>query len=132
MADPWLTIIGIGEDGMAGLSPGVVDGKFALTLEVYEAATNTPCMDWFSMAPKGFALSLENINSGATAEAHRDESLPRSRGCPVTYWLTAVYAPLDARELTQAVAIVSTFPRGFEGPDRRFIAVPLGQAADGL
>lgn len=119
--------------GLAGLSPGVVDGKFELLLESFEAPTNTPCVDWFGMTPLGFALTLRNINDGGAAvEAHRDDSLPRSRGCPVAYWLSAVYAPLDARDLGQAVAIVSSFPRGFEGPDRRFLAVPLGQAANGL
>jgi hypothetical protein len=28
--------------------------------------------------------------------------------------------------LDSAVAIVSVYPHGFEGPDRRFIAVPIG------
>lgn len=118
--------------GLSGLAPGVVDGKFELVLDQFEAATNTPCKDWFGMAPFGYALTLRNLLTDAAAEAHRDDSLPRSRGCPTSYWLSAVYAPLDARDLTQAVAIISSFPRGFEGPDRRFIAVPLGQAAHGL
>lgn len=56
---------------------------------------------------------------------HRDEVLPKSRGCVLDYRLYAVVIPgLDAPQGT-GVAVVSTYPGGFEGPDRRFLAVPF-------
>ena len=43
------------------------------------------------------------------------------------YRIYAVVMPADFGGLQNAgVAIISTYPFGFEGPDRRFIAVPLG------
>jgi hypothetical protein len=34
--------------------------------------------------------------------------------------------PFQGTTLSNAVAIISVYPGGFEGPDRRFLAVPLG------
>jgi predicted secreted protein len=49
--------------------------------------------------------------------------LPKSRGCPVDYRLYAVVAPFQ--QLAPRIAFVSLYRYGFEGPDRRFLAVPL-------
>jgi hypothetical protein len=34
--------------------------------------------------------------------------------------------PFMSPSIADAVAIISVYPGGFEGPDRRFLAVPLG------
>jgi predicted secreted protein len=49
--------------------------------------------------------------------------LPKSRGCPTDYRLYAVVAPFQQAE--PRIALISSYPFGFEGPDRRFLAVPL-------
>ena len=71
----------------------------------------------------GFSLSLDG------EEIHADGAkLPKSRGCPMGYRLYAVVRPADWSGVEGGtVAIVSSYPFGFEGPNRRFIAVPLGQ-----
>ena len=79
----------------------------------------------------GFALTL-TVNGNAS-EVYRDTAVPESRGCPQDYRLYAVVTPYEslvsfAPDLTPGmVAIVSVYSMGFDGPDRRFIAVPIGK-----
>jgi predicted secreted protein len=96
-----------------------------LTLTQFEASASSPCAEWFGAEPLGFALHL----SGETGsrELHRDTSLPQSRGCPLDYRLYGVVLPFGAADVDHGVAIVSVYPGGFEGPDRRFVAVPLAR-----
>jgi hypothetical protein len=55
--------------------------------------------------------------------------LPSSRGCTLDYRIYAVVEPygeyyginFNARR----VAIIASYPFGFEGVDRRFLAVPI-------
>lgn len=72
----------------------------------------------------GFALSLDGV------EIARDSGrLPASRGCPLDYRVHAVVQAPDwlFGEPAMRVAIIAVYPFGFEGPDRRFLAVPLGR-----
>jgi predicted secreted protein len=79
----------------------------------------------------GFSLTL-TVN-GKAREVYRDTALPESRGCPRGYRLYAVIAQFEnlvhlAPDITPGmIAIVSVYSMGFEGPDRRFIAVPIGK-----
>lgn len=94
-----------------------------LTLDTFPLESMAmPCGDYTEEATVGFALLRDGI------ELHRDTSLPRSRGCALGYKLYAVTAPAFFDPPDPAmVAIISVYPLGFEGPDRRFIAVPLGK-----
>jgi predicted secreted protein len=59
-------------------------------------------------------------------EVHRDQSIPSSRGCPLRYSLSDAIAFVSANGRVQRlVALVNVFSFGFEGADRRFIAVPV-------
>ena len=109
--------------GVPGYSaPKTVQNGITVKLETFEAPSAEPCGDYTDRPVLGFALSF----TGETWETvHRDERIPKSRGCPLDYSIFAVVAPMDAQELGQAVAIVSVYSLGFEGEDRRFIAVPL-------
>lgn len=111
--------------GMPSYGVGTVEGDYRLALTTYPVTSASPCQEWFSYDPLGFALTV--AEAGETADLHRDKSLPESRGCPQTYRLFSVVVPFEAQDLTSGVAIISVYPGGFEGPDRRFIAVPLGQ-----
>jgi len=113
--------------GRPGYAPGAVLEPARLALETFEAAAANPdCAAWFGTPPRGFALHL--IDAAGTRLIHRDAApLPRSRGCPLDYRLHAVVLPSGAAALDAAVALVSSYPGGFEGPDRRFLAVPLAR-----
>jgi predicted secreted protein len=103
--------------------PDATTGDFLLTLENFQLPETAECNDEAPAGHAGFALSL--TGDGATRELHRDDRLPQSRGCPQAYRLFAVVFPYGDSVVEHAVAIVASYPRGFEGPDRRFLAVPL-------
>lgn len=92
-----------------------------LTLTTYPADSPEPCADYIGQKAVGYALSLEE--NGQTRELHRDKVLPKSRGCPLDYRLYGVVERFDGGG--GRVALISSYPFGFEGPDRRFLAVPL-------
>ena len=110
--------------GAPGYWPGAVSGDYTLMLSTFDTAATSPCAEWFGVAPKGYELSI--TDSGTTRLIHRDGNLPRSRGCPTDYRIHSVVMPFQGATLSNAVAIISVYPGGFEGPDRRFLAVPLG------
>lgn len=94
-----------------------------LKLETFDADTTWDCMGM--LGKKGLGYSLTLMGAKGAREVHRDKAkLPKSRGCPTDYRLYAVVEPFQTGG--GHVAIVSSFPFGFEGPDRRFLAVPLG------
>ncbi len=109
--------------GLPGYEAGTVRGSHDLRLETFPATAASPCLDWFGVGPLGFALSV--TTGDEERQLHRDDMLPRSRGCPQDYRIHAVAVPFDSAEGEGAVAILSVYPYGFEGPDRRFLAVPL-------
>jgi predicted secreted protein len=110
-------------------APGDVLGDYELTLTRFTTTSGTACEDLFGAPPMGYELNLTTAG-GSTRLLHRDETLPRSRGCPLNYRLYGVVLPQEASSVAIGVAVVSVYPGGFEGPNRRFIAVPLG--SDGL
>lgn len=114
------------EFGIPGYLPSMLLEEFELSLSTKPATTNDPCEEWFGTEAQGFALTLTDENGERIV--HDDgEKLPASRGCAFNYRLYGVVMPFYTLSLEHAVAIVSVYPGGFEGPDRRFLAVPLGQ-----
>ncbi|MFN4209226.1 MAG: DUF2259 domain-containing protein [Devosia sp.] len=110
--------------GMPGYEPGAVRGDHELRLSSFPVTAAAPCTEWFGVDPLGYQLTL--VNDEGSRQIHRDGDLPRSRGCPVTYRLHGVVLPFQADSVDDAVVLISVYPGSFEGPDRRFIAVPLG------
>ena len=112
--------------GAVGYGPGELQSSYELSLEIFDSGSPEDCIGFIGEAPKGYALRLEG--EGESREVHRDGAmLPKSRGCPLTYRIYGVAARPDTGTLDGAVAIISVYPFGFEGPDRRFLAVPLDQ-----
>ncbi len=110
--------------GLPGYGIGDVMGDYRLTLSTGEVQAMTPCNAWFGARAIGFSLAV--ADGDQTRLVHQDDTLPRSRGCPVNYRIYAVLAPWVDDPLPHAVALISIYAQGFEGPDRRFLAVPLG------
>lgn len=102
-------------------SPGATDDhhlSFALTTFPAKSPEDY-CSD---MDVVGYALMLDDGTTRTTL--HKDGAmLPRSRGCTVDYRLYAVLAPVAGNG--PWVVIISAYPFGFEGPDRRFLAVSV-------
>lgn len=111
--------------GFPGFGIDEVFERFELSLETFPASSPADCSLWSDQPVMGFALRL--AGAGETTELHRDETLPASRNCAADYSLYAVVQPRAAYDLDAAVAVVSVYAQGFEGPDRRFIGIPLGR-----
>ena len=63
-------------------------------------------------------------------ELHADgDTLPKSRRCTLDYTIYAVVQPFENYWAdgfdSRRVAIIASYPFGFEGVDRRFLAVPI-------
>jgi predicted secreted protein len=98
-------------------------GDQTLTLSTFDATSPEPCMDYSDVPPQGYALTLKG--EAGESVLHKDAALPKSRGCATDYGLYSVVYPLDSEGMP--VAFVSVYTQGFEGPDRRFVAVPVGE-----
>lgn len=112
--------------GAPGFGLAEPDDSARLTLSTFPSTSTVHCVEDFGFEPPvGFALTLEP-SGHAEAQIHRDETVPASRNCTVDYHLSAVVAPFNwAWNNRTPVAIVSVYSHGFEGPDRRFIGVPI-------
>lgn len=92
---------------------------FVLSLTNEDLAGKSDCPD----RPVGFRL-VQNLD-GFNTELHRDSNIPSSRGCVIDYRISRIIAPSIPTKANFAVALISVFRYGFEGTDRRFIAVPV-------
>lgn len=118
--------------GRPGHGMSAPDQIYEVSLSDVSQGIEPPeCAAWGERHAWGFALDLSV--DGNAREVYRDTAIAESRGCPQAYRLYAVVMPFDdlaafAPELTEVmIAIVSVYSMGFEGPDRRFVAVPLGR-----
>lgn len=111
--------------GARGFGMDPPPNPVTLRIESFAATSTVPCVESFGFEPPvGFALTLDT--GKAKTELHRDQTIPASRGCTVAYRPYAIVAPVNWSWTEKTpVAIISVFSRGFEGPDRRFIAVPV-------
>ena len=78
------------------------------------------CPD-FAGPVSGFALTL-SAESGPPHVMHRDDHVPRSRGCALDYHLAGVETH-HTHDTTTIVALVQVLSLGFEGHDARWMAV---------
>lgn len=72
---------------------------------------------------RGYALVLENPAGEPLRILHEDTAIPESRGCPIHYGLSDIIAFPRAGEGPVLVVLLSLYQFGFEGLDRRFLAL---------
>jgi len=92
-----------------------------LTLRLAEKELPAPHCPDFESSYKGFELFLESENE--TKTLHADDTLPQSRRCPVGYGISDVVTFEPEGGQTVLAVLVNVHSLGFEGPDRRFIAI---------
>jgi len=86
------------------------------------AVANAQCAGFTDLPTKGFRL-IARREGGAPQLLHNDTSIPKSRGCPLRYAISdIVVLEPDAGHRIFAI-LLSVYALGFEGPDRRFLAV---------
>lgn len=112
--------------GMFGNGLDDVRNTFKLSLATFDSTSTEPCASYGMEDPvQGFALTLSD-EAGNSAEIYRDGSVPASRGCVSDYRIHAVLGPFPAGlSASPMVAVISVYSLGFEGPDRRFVTIPV-------
>ena len=112
--------------GTYGNGLGDVLGTFSLSLSTFDSTSSEPCASYGMEGPVlGFALTLAD-EAGNSAEIYRDTSVPASRGCVSDYRIHAILSPFPAgMSASPMVAVIGVYSLGFEGPDRRFVTVPV-------
>lgn len=113
--------------GAVGWDPGQIVGMNRLTLEIFEADSPMDCDALMGERAKGYRLTLASGREEPVVLHEDGERLPNSRGCAMDYRIFGVVTGEALTKLEGAMVIVSVYPFGFEGPDRRFLAVPLGK-----
>ena len=108
---------------------GHYDERYTLQLEQYPSDASSPCVEWFGNKAVGFILTQTDLISAR--EVHRDNVLPRSRGCPADYRIHSVFKPFGENDVAHTVALIAVYAHGFEGLDRRFIAITLNKSLIG-
>ena len=97
---------------------------YTLTLDLVPFAAPESCYteDGKQM---GFALSIIDKATNASQEIQKDESIPASRYCPRDYDIADVIAYRSSSGGDRHAALIGVYTPGFEGVNRRFIAVPF-------
>jgi predicted secreted protein len=109
--------------GVPGFDPlGAPVARYRLELAGTDVPLDAACAPDAGGEGAGYALTLRDLATDQAVLLHRDARVPRSRGCPIDYGISdaVVAAAGDASVLA---VLVSVFRQGFEGPDRRFLAV---------
>lgn len=110
-------------------------GISTIQLDQLLAASMTDCSASFDAAQQGdtsgkalgFRLTLQGQDGKPFRVLHEDKTVPGSRNCPTSYSLSEAYKFTPNGKPAVIVVLVQRFSQGFEGRDRRFIAV-TGQA----
>lgn len=98
--------------------------RYTLKLELlpFAAPENCYAEDGKQM---GFRLAIKDSETGQEKEVHKDASIPSSRFCPRDYDISDVITYHPASGSARQVALIGVYTPGFEGVNRRYIAVPF-------
>ena len=99
--------------------PAPPDTSQAFALTLTEATLPAPDCPDMGEPFKGFTLDLM-LPDGTSRRLNEDNSIPSSRRCPLGYRMSEVLVDPSRTVLAVLIDVMSV---GFEGPDRRFLAV---------
>jgi len=100
----------------------VPSGGTELRLNLQETALPAANCPDMGQPFQGYRLTL-TVGNGQPVELHNDQTIPSSRGCPLGYGISEVITYYPAQGDMALIALLNVYQVGFEGPDRRFIAV---------
>jgi predicted secreted protein len=107
-----------------GIFHNTMEPPYELSVANVDLPAPADCSDP-DFKPYGMALTLKVLTTGKSVTIARDESIPKSRLCPLRYDIEAVYTPSGFGNPGLQVALIGVYSRGFEGENRRIIAVPF-------
>src|SRR5690606_20052947 len=89
-----------------------IEERFRAELDLYYAESpGQDCITYMGDRPMGFRLRIRRLDSDNAAVLHEDKTIPRSRGCPITYRLSHIIAP-DAWPIERVVVLISVMRHG--------------------
>lgn len=99
-------------------------GAYELSVRTLDLPAPPECSDP-DFKPMGMKVTIRKIDSDKVTTVTVDSAIPKSRNCPLHYDIEAIYAPTDYDSPAPKVVLIGVYSRGFEGEDRRIIAVPF-------
>ncbi len=97
--------------------------KLSYVLKEINFPDNKTCKS-FGVEEKGFSLSLTKGGSPLT-QVYKDKNVPTSRHCPSAYAISDIIEYNPSAGPSRHIVLIHMFSLGFEGPDSRFLAVPV-------
>jgi predicted secreted protein len=126
MADPRQLIFRTFYTSFGHLEPIDPDDDNVISLQLEEIVLPTPEGCPLGDTPMAGFLLKAKRGREPYQDVHRDTKIPASRVCPLKYSLSdAVVFSTAGGQTQRIVVLVNIFSLGFEGPDRRFLAVPV-------
>ena len=80
------------------------------------------CSKYLNNPATGFRLTTQS-QGGAPQPLHEDSTIPDSRGCPLRYAISDIVIYQPGSGGRSFAILISVYAFGFEGPNRRFLAV---------
>ncbi len=99
--------------------------RFELRVEPAQLPAPPPHCSIDDGETAGLSVMLKNLKTGEQHEVYRDQTVPKSRGCPASYDIDKVVVAAGFGTPDRPVAIIGVYSYGFEGVDRRYMAIPL-------
>lgn len=104
---------------------GRIEGNYRLELKSFDTSATTDCRGVAgNPTPRGFSLTLRS--DGQEMVLHNDEVLTRSRGCPLSYEIKAMFVPAGAKDIARGVALIAADVQTDNGIVRQFLPVSTG------
>jgi predicted secreted protein len=107
---------------------GAYDALGSYEIAVKDVTLPVPqeCTETDIAMPVGMEVTMKNLKTSTVKSMTKDSAIPKSRRCSHAYDIEAVFAPSSFNVPGDPlIALVGVYARGFEGSDRRFIAVPI-------
>jgi predicted secreted protein len=98
--------------------------RYTLSLELVPFAAPASCHAEDGQQ-LGFRLTITDNDRDISKEVYEDAAIPASRYCPRDYDVADVIAYRSYSTGDRHVALIGVYTPGFEGVNRRFIAVPF-------
>lgn len=98
--------------------------RYTLTVALVPFPAKQEC-DFGDPNSYGFALSIRDKETGSQNEVYRDTAIPEGRYCPFGYDIGEIIGYRDSSNGDHYVALIAMYTPGFEGMDRRLLAVPF-------
>jgi predicted secreted protein len=109
-----------------GADPDAIGPDLTLDIVTLPALLDDHCSQYDGGKAIGFVLML--TSEGRSRELHHQDATDSTEACIRRLKLYGVLQPYNGGDVASLVAVLSVYTVGFEGYDRRFMVIPLGNS----